>query len=147
MKNICNHMIFLDADARNNLHEGKEVEGQGYATIIDMQIKNLDFSVVNEFVTKYKISSTSKKSEISAKPRFLDDINDENFIFLNFNPKKLKIDMDEILDIGNEGKEKINFTIMDKDSISYIAISDISTLKNNYVFMDEINSFSEQEKI
>ncbi len=147
MKNICNHMIFLDADARNNLHEGKEVEGQGYATIIDMQIKNLDFSVVNEFVTKYKISSTSKKSEISAKPRFLDDINDENFIFLNFNPKKLKIDMDEILDIGNEGKEKINFTIMDKDSISYIAISDISALKNNYVFMDEINSFSEQEKI
>ena len=55
--------------------------------------------------------------------------------------------MDDILDIDNEGKEKINFTIMDKDSISYIAISDISALKNNYVFMDEINSFSEQEKI
>lgn len=63
MKKICNHMIFLDAEARSDLHEGKEVEGQGYATIIDMTAKNLDFSSVNEVVTKYKINSNSKKAK------------------------------------------------------------------------------------
>lgn len=36
---------------------------------------------------------------------------------------------------------------MDKDSISYIVICDMETMKNNYIFMDEINNFSELAKI
>jgi hypothetical protein len=55
--------------------------------------------------------------------------------------------MDEILDISNAGKEKIVFSIVEKNAINYICLSDISLLKNNYVFMDDINNFSEQEKI
>ena len=56
MYNIHNHMIFLDSDARNALHEGKEVEGQGFLTVIDMEAKKLDFSMVDELVCRYKIN-------------------------------------------------------------------------------------------
>lgn len=78
---------------------------------------------------------------------FDDNSNNHNFIMLNFNSKKLKINMDEILDIENNGKEEINFIIIESNKINYIAITDIRLLKKNYVFYDEINSFSEQERI
>ena len=142
MYNIHNHMIFLDSDARNALHEGKEVEGQGFLTVIDMEAKKLDFSTVDELVCRYKINSCAKISAVS-----FDEESESKHISINFNSDKLKIDMDEILDISNEGKEKIVFSIVEKNAINYICLSDISLLKNNYVFIDDINNFSEQEKI
>lgn len=147
MKSICNHMVFLDAEARNDLHEGKEVEGQGYATIIDMTAKNLDFSSVHEVVTKYKINSNSKKNEVYMEEKFLDDLDHNNFVNLNFNSKKLKINIDDILDLENNGKEKIDFVVIEKNKINYISIVDINLLKKNYVFYDELNNFLEQERI
>lgn len=146
MKTICNHLIFLDQKARNDLHEGREVEGQGFITCINMNKKKLDFSYVNELVAVYKINSNAKKSEVIVDKEIKDNLKNDNFVLLNFNSTKLQIDMDEILDTDNQGKEKIVFTIMGKDSTNYISISDINVLKNNYVFFDEINSSSEPLK-
>lgn len=142
MNIMYNHMIFLDAEGRNSLHEGKEVEGNGFLTIINMDMKKLDFSSVKEMVCKYKINSFAKKSEV-----LFEKENQNEHIIVNFNPKKLKIDMDDILDINNNGKEKIVFSVISKNEINYICLSDIKTMQNNYVFLDEINNFSEQEKI
>jgi len=144
MGNIYNHVIFLSENARNDLHEGKEVEGQGFVTIINGNKKNLDFSFVKELVARYKINSNSKKSNIFINSN---EEQKESFISINFNPLKLKLEIDDILNVENGGKQKICFSIIDKESISHISITDIDVFKNNYVFWDEINSFSEPVKI
>lgn len=144
MRNIYNHVIFLSESARNDLHEGKEVEGQGFVTIINGNKKNLDFSFVKELVARYKINSNSKKSNIFINSN---EEQKESFISINFNPLKLKLEIDDILNVENGGKQKLCFSIIDKESISHISITDIDVFKNNYVFWDEINSFSEPEKI
>jgi hypothetical protein len=146
MKTIHNHLVFLDEKARNDLHEGKEVQGQGFITSINMKKKKLDFSWVNEVVSIYKINSNAKKSEVVVSQNIKENLENENFVYLNFNSKKLQINMDDILNIDNEGKEKLVFSIMDKDSVSHICLMDIKQLKNNYVFFDEISSFSEPLK-
>ena len=144
MKNIYNHVIFLSESARNDLHEGKEVEGQGFVTAINKNKKNLDFSFVKEMVARYKLNSNCKKSNVSIDS---DDEQKENFVYVNFNPLKLKVEIDDILNIDNGGKEKICFSITDKESVNNVSVTDIDVFKNNYVFWDEINSFSEPVKI
>ena len=61
MKNVYNHMIFLSEDARNDLHEGREIVGEGFVTIINQNKKNIDFSIVQELAARYRINSNSNK--------------------------------------------------------------------------------------
>ena len=140
-------MIFLTEDARNNLHEGKEVEANGYITIITRNKKNLDFSTVKEMIAKYKINSNAKKNEVGISSNLVNGLEHDNFIVINFNPKKSKVNIDDILDNDNGGKEKLSFMIEDNKSISYVCMADVNMLTNNYVFMDEISNFSEPLKI
>jgi hypothetical protein len=146
MKNVYNHMIFLSEDARNDLHEGREIVGEGFVTIINQNKKNIDFSVVQELAARYRINSNSNKSEVVIKTKLSEDLDNDDYVLLNFNATKLKVNMDDILNMDNSGKEKLTFTIKEKNSTSHICIADIKTLVNNYVFMDEISNFSEQEK-
>jgi hypothetical protein len=139
-------MIFLSEHARNDLHEGREVSGEGFATIINQTKKNIDFSTVQELATRYRINSNSNKNEVVIKTKLSEDLDIDDYVLLNFNATKLKINMDDILDIENSGKEKLTFIIKEKNSTSHICIADIKTLVDNYVFMDEINNFSEQVK-
>ena len=147
MKKICNHAVFLTEDARNDLHAGLEVTGQGFTTIISMDKRNLDFTNVEELVTIFKINSNSKKTQVYLKNQVVNDLQPDNYISIDFNPQKLKINVDDILNYDNNGKEKINFVIMDKNSINYIVIADIKQLKDNYVFVDDINNSLEPLKI
>lgn len=147
MKKIYNHIVFLTEEARNDLHAGLEVYGHGYTTIIDMTKKTVDLTEIEEFVSSFILNSNSKKTQIFLKSENVEDFEIKNYIAINFNPNKMKINIDDILNYDNSGKEKINFFIMDKDSISYIVICDMETMKNNYIFMDEINNFSELAKI
>ena len=143
MKNIYNHVIFLNSEDRNKLHMGEEVEGCGFMTDINMKKNKLDFSTINEHVVNYKINSNAKKSEIVLIENLKDNLESESYLSLSFNPKKLKLNLDDVLDKENGGKEKLTLTIMDKNSTSYIAITDSGLFEKNYVFFDEINSFSE----
>ena len=147
MSDIYNHMIFLSEDARNDLHEGREVEGEGFTTIINQNKKNLDFSFVQELATRYRVNSNSRKSEVIVKNKQFENSIKDSYITINFNPQKLKIDIEDILNTDNDGKEKLTFFILDKSNSHYICIADISLLMNNYVFMDEISNFLEPKKI
>lgn len=146
MDAIYNHMIFLTENERNNLHLGKEAIGEGFVTIINHSKTNLNFYDVKEFIGRYRINSNAKKSEVILKINIKDNFDNDDHIIINFNPTKLKINIDDILDVDNNGKEKIKFTIIEKKSISYICIADIKTLNENYVFIDEINSSLEPSK-
>ena len=146
MSAIYNHMIFLTENERNNLHLGKEVKGEGFVTIINHSKVNLNFYDVTELIGRYRINSTSKKSETVLKINIKDSFDNDDHILINFNPIKLKINIDDILNVENNGKEKIKFTIIDKNSISYICIADIKSLNENYVFIDEINNSLEPSK-
>ena len=61
-------MIFLDSDARNALHEGKEVEGQGFLTVIDMEAKKLDFSCMIDCILGAHFLFRSTNNAFSDKP-------------------------------------------------------------------------------
>ena len=99
------------------------------------------------FITKYKINSNAKKNEVGISSNLVNGLEHDNFIVINFNPKKSKVNIDDILDNDNGGKEKLSFMIEDNKSISYVCMADVNMLTNNYVFMDEISNFSEPLKI
>jgi hypothetical protein len=99
MSAIYNHMIFLTEDERNNLHLGKEVKGEGFVTIINHSKVNLNFYDVTELIGRYRINSTSKKSETVLKINIKDSFDNDDHILINFNPTKLKINIDDILNV------------------------------------------------
>jgi len=147
VKSIYNHVIFLDSENRNKLHMGEEAEGYGFMTDINMKKGKLDFSVINEQIVNYKICSTANKSEIVFVDTLKENLESESYLHLKFNHKKLKLNIDDILDAENGGKEKLVLMIMEKNSTSYFSIGDSSLIEKNYVFFDEINNFSEPMKI
>lgn len=133
-------MIFLTSEDRNKLHMGEQVCGLGYMTDINMKKGKLNFSTVNENVVRYKLNSNAKKSEIVFSDELKDNLENESHLVVLFNAKKLKLNIDDILDKDNGGKEKLSFVIMNKDSINYVAIAESSLIEKNYVFIDEINN-------
>ena len=105
MTKITNHMIFLTSEDRNKLHMGEQVCGLGYMTDINMKKGKLNFSTVNENVVRYKLNSNAKKSEIVFSDELKDNLENESHLVVLFNAKKLKLNIDDILDKDNGGKE------------------------------------------
>jgi hypothetical protein len=126
---IYNHQIFVDANGRNELNIGNKIMAEGFLTEINQDKFNIEFSSIEEHVTLYELDSNSKKTEVVDK---LEHIN------INFNPKKVNVDIDDILDKENGGKEKLKFTIKGKKEMHFICITDKSVLEKNYIFVDEL---------
>jgi hypothetical protein len=126
---IYNHQIFVDANGRNELNIGNKIMAEGFLTEINQDKFNIEFSSIEEHVTLYELDSNSKKTEVVDK---LEHIN------INFNPKKVNVDIDDILDKENGGKEKLKFIIKGKKEMHFICITDKSVLEKNYIFVDEL---------
>jgi|694.fasta_scaffold07244_11 hypothetical protein len=126
---IYNHQIFVDANGRNELNIGNKIMAEGFLTEINQDKFNIEFSFIEEHVTLYELDSNSKKTEVVDK---LEHIN------INFNPKKVNVDIDDILDKENGGKEKLKFIIKGKKEMHFICITDKSVLEKNYIFVDEL---------
>lgn len=126
---IYNHQIFVDANGRNELNIGNKIMAEGFLTEINQDKFNIEFSFIEEHVTLYELDSNSKKTEVVDK---LEHIN------INFNPKKVNVDIDDILDKENGGKEKLKFIIKGKKEMHFICITDKSVLEKNYIFIDEL---------
>jgi hypothetical protein len=126
---IYNHQIFVDTNGRNELNIGNKIMAEGFLTEINQDKFNIEFSFIEEHVTLYELDSNSKKTEVVDK---LEHIN------INFNPKKVNVDIDDILDKENGGKEKLKFIIKGKKEMHFICITDKSVLEKNYIFVDEL---------
>lgn len=126
---IYNHQIFVDTNGRNELNIGNKIMAEGFLTEIDQNKINIEFSSIQEHVTLYELDSNSKKTEVVDKSECIN---------ISFNPKKANINIDDILDKDNGGREKLKFMIKGKKEIHFICITDKSVLEKNYIFIDEL---------
>ena len=77
----------------------------------------------------YELDSNSKKTEVVDKFEYIN---------ISFNPKKANINIDDILDKDNGGREKLKFMIKGKKEMHFICITDKAVLEKNYIFIDEL---------